>query len=343
MSVASTVSKLRTKPRLGFLGLGWIGLHRLKAIAGADCADIVCLADPVAESVSQAQHIASDARVVEDLDELLGSDLDGIVIATPSALHADQARQALQAGTAVFCQKPLGRNAEEVRTIVNAARNADRLLAVDLSYRFVAGAKRLRDWVQSGDLGEIFAIEATFHNAYGPSKPWFFDRAMSGGGCLLDLGIHLVDLVLWIMDWPGITPRHARFYSKSKPLAAKSNNVETFATAQLELQTGADFDLACSWNLPLGRDAQIEVTFFGSRGGATFKNVNGSFFDFTLEHYIGTKTEKFDAGDESWFGAAAADWARRLYAGEGFDPESERLIDVAATLDGIYAQGGVSQ
>ncbi|MBR7513789.1 Gfo/Idh/MocA family oxidoreductase, partial [Mycobacterium tuberculosis] len=80
---------------------------------------------------------------------------DGIVIATPSALHAEQSIRALDAGAAVFCQKPLGRTAAEVRAVVDAARNADRLLGLDLSCRHTEAMRRIRALIQAGELGRI--------------------------------------------------------------------------------------------------------------------------------------------------------------------------------------------
>jgi predicted dehydrogenase len=333
-------SPTTTKPRLGFLGLGWIGQHRLQAIADSGCAEVAALADSAEQAVSKARESAKDAAVAETLDDLLAMDLDGIVVATPSGLHAEQASRALEHGLAVFCQKPLGRNGEEVQQVIEAARAADRLLAVDLSYRFVDGMRLIRDWVQADELGAIYAVHATFHNAYGPNKPWFFQRSLAGGGCLLDLGIHLVDLALWSLDWPKARAASAELFSRGERLIAGGESVEDYAAAQVELDCCTSLSLGCSWNLPLGRDAQIEIAFFGTKGGASFKNVAGSFFEFTVERYSGTKTETFNAGDRSWFGAAAADWARRLQAGERFDAECERLIDVAELLDAIYIQGG---
>jgi len=154
------------------------------------------IADPSPECAAEAAALAPGAEVVGDLDSMLALDLDGVVIATPSALHAEQSIQALERGAAVFCQKPLGRTAAEARAVVDAARAADRLLAVDLSYRFTKGMQRIREGVVSGELGRVYAVDLVFHNAYGPDKPWFYDPALSGGGCVMDLGVHLVDLAL---------------------------------------------------------------------------------------------------------------------------------------------------
>ncbi|HZC28302.1 MAG TPA: Gfo/Idh/MocA family oxidoreductase, partial [Gaiellaceae bacterium] len=181
-----------TKPRLGFLGAGWIGRHRLEAVAASGCAEVAGVADPALDDC------------LDSLDELLALDLDGVVIATPSALHADQAIAALHAGLAVFCQKPLACTAADARRVVEAARSVDRLLAVDLSYRHVEAVRVVCDLVRSGSLGEIYAVDLVFHNAYGPDKPWFRDPALAGGGCVIDLGIHLVDLLLWVLDFPAV-------------------------------------------------------------------------------------------------------------------------------------------
>jgi predicted dehydrogenase len=101
-------------PALGFLGVGWIGRHRMEAIARSGFGRVAAVADTSAEMIAAARETAPDAQVADGLDGLLGMGLDGIVIATPSAMHAEQSIRALQAGTAVFCQKPLGRTADEV-------------------------------------------------------------------------------------------------------------------------------------------------------------------------------------------------------------------------------------
>jgi predicted dehydrogenase len=261
--------------------------------------------------------------------------VDGIVIATPSALHAEQAIRALEAGAAVFCQKPLGRTADEARAIVEAARKADRLLAADLSYRFTAGMQKVRELVRSGDLGRVFAADLVFHNAYGPDKPWFYDVALSGGGCVMDLGVHLIDLALWTLDFPAIREVSARLRAGGEPLKGRSR-VEDYAIATIELEMGTVVRIACSWRLPAGCDAVIGATFYGTEGSAQFHNDDGSFYDFTARHCRGTQRFELTRPPDAWGGRAAVDWTARLAAGSGFDPEVKAAIDVAATIDRIY-------
>ena len=182
--------------RLGFLGVGWIGRNRMEAMLATGKAEAIAICDPSAEMADEAQKLAPDAAVMSSFDELLALAPDGVVIATPSALHAQQSVQVLRRGAAVFCQKPLGRNAGEVEAVLDAARQANRLLGVDLSYRHTAAMQAIRHLIRSGQLGHVFAADLVFHNAYGPGNAWFYDPKLSGGGCLIDLGVHLVDLAL---------------------------------------------------------------------------------------------------------------------------------------------------
>jgi predicted dehydrogenase len=177
---------------LGFLGTGHIGRNRMEAMLATREAKGVAICDPNPQMAAQAQELAPDAQIVRSFEELLACEPEGVVIATPSALHAEQCIQAFEAGAAVFCQKPLGRTPAEVEVVLEAARKADRLLGVDLSYRHTAAMQAIRERLP--ELGDVLAADLTFHNAYGPGAGWFWDPKLSGGGCLIDLGVHLVDL-----------------------------------------------------------------------------------------------------------------------------------------------------
>jgi predicted dehydrogenase len=326
------------KPRLGFLGTGWIGRHRMRAIVEAGVAEAACIADPSPAMARAALGDAPGARLVRDLEAMLGQDLDGVVIATPSALHAAQAVACLEAGKAVFCQKPLGRTQAEVNDVVDAARRAGLLLGVDLSYRCTEGMRRIRDLVAAGALGQVFAADLVFHNAYGPDKPWFYDATLSGGGCVMDLGVHLVDLALWVLGAPDVTCVSSRLLAGGRPLADPATQVEDYAVATLDLAGGAVVRIACSWRLHAGCEAEIGASFYGTEGGASFRNVGGSFYDFAAALHRGTASEVLSVPPDAWGGRAAVAWARSLAAGTRFDPEAERLVAVAHVLDRIYGR-----
>jgi predicted dehydrogenase len=324
--------------RLGFLGLGWIGRNRMAALLSSDGTKAVAICDPNEEMAQQAQEFAPEAQLVGSLDELLACAPDGIVVATPSTLHAEQCIRALESGAAVFCQKPLGRNAEEVGAVLDAARRADRLLGVDLSYRHSAAMQAIRERVGGGELGKVFAADLTFHNAYGPQSAWFWDPKLSGGGCLIDLGVHLVDLALWLLDFPEVIDARATIRRDGR--AVRSDEVENYATCELALANGTVVRIACSWNINAGQDAVIDATFYGTDAAARMYNRNGSFFDFSAELMRGRDRETLVASPDDWGGRAAAEWVRKLAAGESFSGSTTGLLETARVLDRLYAGAG---
>jgi predicted dehydrogenase len=327
------------RPRVGFLGLGWIGRSRLEALVQSEIVEVAAMVEPVQAQAEQALDLAPEAMRCESLDHLLRQrHLDGVVIATPSAWHTAQTIACADAGLSVFCQKPLGRTAAETRQAVAAARRADRLLAVDLSYRFLRGIQTMRHLIQSGEIGHVYAVELAFHNAYGPDKAWFYDPVQAGGGCVIDLGIHLVDLALWILGFPRVTSVASRLYAHGQQLGANPSEVEDYAVAQIDLATGATVTLTCSWRLPVGYDAQIEASFYGTSGGLGLHNVEGSFYDFRVERYRGTARECLHDPPDAWGGRAAVAWAQRLATTPQYDPDIEHLIAVAEVLDAIYTR-----
>ena len=327
-----------TKPRLGFAGVGWIGKNRMKAVSDMGLAGAMAAVDPDSEAIEEAMREVPDLEIYGSFEDMLYSNLNGIVIATPSALHAEQALAAVRRGKAVFCQKPLGRNRRETAEVVESARVHNVLLSVDFSYRYTHALREVKRAIRSGELGEIYGIQLDFHNAYGPDKPWYYETEKAGGGCLMDLGIHLVDMLYWIFDEPEITELSSRLYHKGQPLSNSDTQVEDYAAAQLVLDDRMSVQLSCSWNLPAGTDAIIEARFYGEKGGVSFRNIEGSFYDFTAEKHNGTSTQTLAAPPDDWEGRAAVDWAERLAGDNKFDTSAYTYTQVAHALDTIYRQ-----
>jgi predicted dehydrogenase len=323
------------RPRLGFLGLGHIGRLRLESLVRAGVADVAALADCSASLCEPARALAPDARVCASLPELLSCNLDGVVIATPSALHASQSIAALERGLAVFCQKPLARTANETRAVLDAARRADRLLAVDLSYRRTQAVAALKALLDDRAIGDVYAAELVFHNAYGPGGGWFYDVARAGGGCLIDLGTHLIDLLRWTVDDP-VARVSSRLYAGGRRLTPPLTTVEDFASVSIDLASGATATIGCSWKLHAGRDAVIDCRWFGTRGGLRFANVNGSFFDFVAERFDGTRTSTLASPPDEWGGRTLVAWANALAHDRRYDPSCADVLAVADVLDRAY-------
>jgi predicted dehydrogenase len=310
----------------------------MEALARAGAAEIVAYADPSRERREAALALAPTARACEHLGELLEvSGLDGVVIATPSALHADQCVAALDRGLAVFCQKPLARTTSETLRIVDLARARDRLLGVDLAYRHTAAMQRMREVVRTGELGRIFAVDLIFHSARGPEASWFYDKQASGGGCVMDLGVHVIDLALWLLDFPRVDQVTSQLYALGEP--AHHDQVEDFAAVQLRLAGDTVVRLTCSWRLSAGRDGAIEAQLFGTDGGLAMKNERDSLCDFIAEHYRGSRAERIASPPDAWGGRAAVAWAEEVARGGSFDRAANQYVQLAQVVDAIYGRG----
>jgi predicted dehydrogenase len=324
-----------TRPRLGFLGVGWIGRNRMEALVREDLAQVAAVADPQPEALEAVAELIPQAGQADGLEALLDHELDGLVIATPSALHAEQAIAALERGVAVFCQKPLARNAEETRRVLEAARRNDRLLGVDLSYRHVEALQATQTAIRDGEIGLLHSLDLVFHNAYGPDKPWFTEPELSGGGCLIDLGTHLVDLALWLTGASEFRVETAR------ALSLQGHEVEDNVTAELSLGVHeVRARLACSWFQSAGGECAFECTAWGTDGAVSVRNVGGSFYDFRAELWRGTSAEALVEPPDAWGGRAIGSWATRLANDRGYDPVADELELLARVLDGVYAEAG---
>lgn len=318
--------------RLGFAGLGWIGTMRLEAVSAI--AEVAALCEPVPQRLEEVSRKYPGAATFNDFNDMLRAGLDGVVIATPNSLHAPQTLAALDRGLAVFCQKPLALNAREAREMVEAARKADRLLGVDYSYRYTEGARALRRAIEAGELGRVFSVDTVFHNAYGPDKAWCFDPKLSGGGALMDLGVHLIDLALWLLDDPEVSEVHGGVWKGGQAL--QEGEVDDFASARIDLKGGGTISLAVSWNAHAGQDCDIRLAAFGTAGGAEFRNVDGSFYDFELARFSGRSGEVVARESRDWLSKAILDWAGRL--GNGFDSAIERSVRVSEVVDAVYRE-----
>lgn len=326
------------KPRLAFAGVGWIGRSRLQAAAESNHADIALLSDPSQACIDEATKIAPQSKTTSSFENTINDPtIDGVVIATPSALHKEQSVAAFEKGKAVFCQKPLGRNLEEVTAVVEAAKKTNKLLGADFSYRYTTVFQKILPVIRSGELGKIFGVDLKFHNAYGPDKPWFYDLELSGGGCVLDLGIHLIDLMLYALDFPEVTTVNSSLFAKGMSVKGKQE-VEDYAIVSMNLATDVTSQLACSWNLAAGREAVIEASFYGTKGGVSLKNIAGSFYDFEGLRYWGTKTETLASPPDNWGGRAIVNWIEKLTEDTTYNTEADAFLKSAEVLDKIYGR-----
>lgn len=324
------------RPALAFVGVGWIGGLRLDAVEEAGVARVAALCDANADRLGELEGRFPEARCHTDVAELLDSaarELDGVVLATPNALHAPHARAAVERELPVFVQKPLGLDPREVASVLDAARARDVLIAVDYSYRHLAGARRLRKLVRSGALGEIELVEAEFHNAYGPDKAWCFQPDLSGGGALLDLGVHLVDLALWILDPASL--EGVRSWTRA---LSDRPGIDRMAGAEMRLDGDVPFRLTSSWHANTGCDCVFRFTLHGSEGGGELRNRDGGFYDFELAVRHGRTEEIAERDSRSWMDRGILRWVERIADGGAFNAAAESSLRVSDVVARIYRE-----
>ena len=325
------------RPRLGFAGLGWIGAQRMQVLAGLDVADVVAVCDLQQQALDKAcAPLPCKPAYCESFDDLLVQSLDGVVIATPNALHEPQSIAAMERDLAVFSQKPLALSRQGTERLLALSRKKNLPLGIDWSYRYLAGVPELKRRIRSGELGTITAAELCFHNAYGPEASWYYDVSRAGGGCLLDLGCHLLDLCHWLIGARSPQDVTARCFREGARLRPPLDEAEDFVMAEIDYASGEHVQMSCSWRASAGRGAIIGCRIFGTGGGAEIRNVDGSFYDFEVAVNHGAESTLLGAPPDAWPGRALIDWTNRLRAGDGWDAEVEHVATTAEVIDRIY-------
>lgn len=326
--------------KLGFVGLGWIGCSRMKSLKESGMVGTAILTDISEEQTNKITLTDGNCLVCRSVREMIDMKPDGIVIATPNAFHTEQVCEVLEAGIPVFCQKPLGRNFHETHDAISKAEQKNCLLGIDMSYRYLEAVRCIHEVLQRGEIGEIYAVEAIFHNAYGPDKEWFYKPELSGGGCLLDLGVHLIDLVLWLLGFGEVREISGKLFCGGEKYKKNKHIVEDYATVNMEFLTGCNVNISCSWNIHAGANAIIKLDFHGKKGGLSLYNMNGSFYDFRAEKYKGTFMEVLCSPPDDWGGRAIKNWALKLLTDNKFDKSICQIEKTALIIDTVYDNAG---
>ena len=286
------------KLRVGVVGLGWAGEQHLDGYRQLPQVEIRGLAGLEEERLQELgdryeiPHRFSDFRDLVALDEL-----DAVSVCTPNHLHEPITVAALENGKHVLCEKPLARDAGEAERMVRAAVEADKVLHVAFNHRQRGDVQLLRRFLDGEQLGRIYHVKATWMRRSGiPGLgSWFTSREMAGGGPLIDLGVHVLDLALFLLDEPEVRsvsaatyaelgPRGRGFSGTKKMTVGSAYEVEDLATAFLRLGDGGTVNLEASWAVYGGSNDDFGVTLFGTQGGAEIRVRNYNWQD-TLRIY----------------------------------------------------------
>ena len=328
---------MERKLNVGIIGLG-LGRHHLAGYADNSQVDIVGVADLDRKRLQEASDQYRIPNVCDSYHELLKLEPDLVSVALPNYLHASATIDSLKAGAHVLCEKPMAMNAAEAQRMVNASKRYKRYLMIALNNRFRTEAQILKKLIEQGELGEIYYAKTGWLRRRGipGAGGWFTTKARSGGGPLIDLGVHMIDLTRWLMGNPKPHTVQGSVYSKfAHTVKGGHYDVEDLAVGFIKLDGDATLVAEASWatNVP---QEQSYVKLIGTKGGAeihgdkltVFTELHGELVDITPV-----------VRPRSWGDCIAAEIAHLVNCiQEGREPMStgEQGLEMMKILEGIY-------
>ena len=316
------------KVRVAIVGVGAIAINsHLPSYAKRNDVEIVGFVDLETERVQQiAKKFAEDngrpvPGVYSTIESLVEhTSVDAVSICTPNATHVEYATKALHSGLHVLLEKPMSTSAKEAKALEQLALSKGITAMVGMSHRYREDVTLLKRFIDAGDLGDIYYAKTRILRRRGTPKGWFTDLQISGGGPLMDIGVHALDLTWWLMGMPkiqsangfmikGVENEKVDFNRSWEAMSStnKQNEVyttEDFAAAFLRFENNSALQLEVSWALNGPEDDALKVELFGSRGGLTLDPLRiygathgvllnttptaklGPFFEHEINHFI---------------------------------------------------------
>lgn len=292
------------KLKIGVIGVGNISNEHIQAYLKNPNVELYAFCDINKTQLKMMAEKYGVTRTFTDKDEMLAlPELDAVSVCTWNSEHAPCTIAALNAGKHVLCEKPMATTVEEAIAMKEAAERNGKLLQIGFVRRFGNDCEVLQDFIQQDFLGEIYYAKATYLRRNGNPMGWFGDVSRSGGGPLIDLGVHVIDLTRYLMGNPkpvsvyGVTFRKLGNRSELKDqkdyVSASATDhdicdVEDMATAMVRYDNGAVLSVETSFSLNL-KKPQGTIELFGTKGGARldpelelYTDINGYMADVNL-------------------------------------------------------------
>ena len=270
------------KIRLGVVGVGWVSqVFHLPVLTRCEDVEIVSVCD---KDRSRAKMIAERfgiQRYYGDYEQMLEKeDLDSIDVCTSTDVHLAITLASLKAGKNVFVEKPIARRYTEATQMAEAAKECKKILMVGMNNRFRPDTMILKSFIEKGELGKIFYTKSGWLRKLSTDNRWMTQKDKSGGGVFFDLGIVMLDLVLWMLGFAPVERVNAKMYMH------KTKSVEDSCIVFLEMKYGTSVILEVSWSLQSAQDF-FYCEFFGSEGSAMInplrihKQLHGNLVNVT--------------------------------------------------------------
>lgn len=306
------------KVKIGLIGAGNIANEHIKGFVHfPEQCEVTAITDtnlPLARQRAGQHGIKHVAATTEELIAL--SDVDAVVICVPNQFHAPIAVQAIHAGKHVLLEKPMGIDSGAARQIMDAAEAMNRVVMIGHQKRWESIPMQIKEQVERGELGRIYTAKTGWFRRKGIPGwgTWFTRKELSGGGPLIDIGVHMLDLALYLMGNPkpvsvtGAT--YAEFGPKRKgigtwgtPNWSGTYDVEDLATALIRMEDGSTLTLEVSWAVHMDTDNTPFIHLMGTEGGASYRQDRGKWltekFDQPIEAALSVPED--DEGERSRF------------------------------------------
>ncbi len=335
---------MKEKLRVGVIGLS-VGRWHINKYNDHPNGQVVAVADI---NEARAKDVGKECGITScyaDGEEMIRKeDLDIVSIATPNKFHCPLTIAALEAGCHVLCEKPMAMNAQEAERMVEVAKKVDRRIMINFSYRFDGQSWAMKKQVDSGVLGDIYFARTIWHRRRGIPGfgGWFGQKALAGGGPLIDLGVHRLDLALWFMGYPkpqwvmGTTYDHIASAKAKKE--KKDFDVEDLAVALIRFENGASIALEASWAVNIKESEMMETRFLGTKGGLLQRNKDEGYA-FEMEIFRESDGLQYDTRLHPPFpdgGSAMRHFVDCIINGEQHVAPGEEGLTVMRVLDAIY-------
>lgn len=300
-----------SKLKVAVIGAGSISDCHLQAYADNPDVEIYAICDLNEERAKDMAKKYGASRVFTDYRDLLAMpEIDSVSICTWNNSHAEISIAALDAGKNVLCEKPLCQTVEEALAVEQAVKRSGKLLQVGFVRRYSDNAQILKQFIEAGELGDIYYAKASCLRRLGNPGGWFSDRERSGGGPLIDIGVHIIDICWYLMGKPKVKSvsanvsnilgnrahiRNLSFY-KAADYDASKNNVEDMANAMIRFENGASLLIDVSFTLHAKSD-EMSIKLYGDKGGAELEPeimVIGEKFNTILNMTPQVDSKSFD-------------------------------------------------
>lgn len=269
------------KVKIGIIGTGSISNMHMSGYTRMKNVEVIAACDINEERVKEFAQKYNIPNIFTDYNKMLEmEELDAVSVTTWNNIHAPASIAALNAGKHVLCEKPLALNADQAREMVEAAEKSEKILMVGFCRRFGDNAKALKEMIDGGDLGKIYYAKTGCLRRWGNPGGWFSDKERSGGGPVIDLGVHMIDLVRYLSGKPKVVSVTASTFNHlgMKPEVrgigkynsadySEYNDVEDCATSIIKFDNGMTLFFETSWVQNIKEDV-LYLELFGDKAGA---------------------------------------------------------------------------